>query len=182
MFYCLLAQGFEEIEAITTVDILRRAGIDVKTVAIRSTSDYVIGGHDITVSCDLKRKQASVNDLEGIILPGGMPGTINLEQSDTVQRLIAFCVDNNRYLCAICAAPQILGHLGILKGKKATCYPGFEGELIGAELQDAPTVVDGKIITGKGPGATVDFAMAIVSELKGEEVAMKLRDSMQCQV
>ncbi len=181
MFYCLLAKGFEEIEAITTVDILRRAGIDVQTVAIRSTSDSVTGGHNITLTCDLKRKQVSLNDIEGVILPGGMPGTVNLEDSDTVQRIIAYCRENNKYICAICAAPQILGHLGILKGKKATCYPGFEGELLGAEIVNAPAVVDGKVITGKGPGATVDFAMAIVTEVKGKDVAEKLKDSMQCQ-
>lgn len=181
MFYCLLATGFEEIEATTTVDILRRAGIDVQTVAIRSTGDCVTGGHGITLTCDLKRKQVSFEDIEGVILPGGMPGTLNLEQSDTVQRVINFCKENNKYICAICAAPQILGHLGILNGKKATCYPGFEGELIGAEIVNAPAVVDGKVITGKGPGATVDFAMAIVTEVEGAEVAAKLKDSMQCQ-
>ncbi len=182
MFYCLLARGFEEIEAITTVDILRRAGIMVNTVAVSRTGSLeVTGGHDIPVTCDIKKKQVSFKDLEGIILPGGMPGTVNLERSEVVKSLLEYCVAHNLYICAICAAPQILGHMGLLKGKRATCYPGFENELMGAEYVNAQAVVDGKIITGKGPGATIDFAMEIVTAVKGKEVSDKLRDSMQCQ-
>ena len=181
MFYCLLAKGFEEIEAIATVDILRRAGIDVRTVAInRMKSLRVTGGHDIEIVADLRSKDVTAEGLEGIILPGGMPGTLNLEKSRTVQKLLRHCVENDLYICAICAAPQILGHAGILKGKRATCYPGFEGELIGAEYTSDSAVADGRIITGRGPGCTVDFAMLIVEHLKGDDCAEKLRDSMQC--
>ncbi len=181
MFYCLLAKGFEEIEAITTVDILRRAGIDVRTVAINRTNSLrVAGGHDMEIVADLRSKDVTTDGLEGIILPGGMPGTINLEKSRTVQKLLRYCVENNLYICAICAAPQILGHAGILKGKRATCYPGFEGELVGAEHTNDPAVAEGKIITGRGPGCTVDFAMKIVECIKDADCAEKLRDSMQC--
>ena len=181
MLYCLLARGFEEIEAITTVDILRRAGIDVQTVGINSRNGKkVLGAHDMIFHTDLRQSQVNLMDLDGIILPGGMPGTANLEQSKIVGDLIRFCGNNDKYIFAICAAPQILGHMGLLKGKKATCYPGFEGELMGADYIDAAAVKDGKIITGKGPGCTVEFASLVVEIFKGADVAQKLRDSMQC--
>ncbi|MBQ4105621.1 MAG: DJ-1/PfpI family protein [Clostridia bacterium] len=182
MLYCLVARGFEEIETVTTVDILRRAGIDVCTVGIsKINSDMIVGAHNMTLVTDLKQKEVSTKNLEGIILPGGMPGTTNLEKSKTVGELVRYCAENDKYIFAICAAPQILGHMGLLKGKHATCYPGFEGELIGADYkEDASAVLDGKIVTGRGPGCTVDFAMLIVELLKGADVAEKLRDSMQC--
>lgn len=180
MFYCFLAQGFEEIEAITTVDMLRRADVSVCTVAVDGNNDMsVTGAHGISVKADAQK--VSFEDMEGIILPGGMPGTINLENSIQVQLALDFCFANNLYIFAICAAPQILGHKSILEGKNATCYPGFESELKGATLSNLPVVKDGKIITSKGPGATVDFAAEIIKELKGEDVALKLKESMQCQ-
>lgn len=181
MYYCFLARGFEEIEAITTVDMLRRAGIPVQTVGVSSVnSDKITGAHQITVTTDLRLSQVKDKEIEGVILPGGMPGTINLERSRSVNKIIDYCVQNNLYIFAICAAPQILGHKGILNGKKATCYPGFESELTGAILCDEKVVKDGKVITCKGAGATVDFAAAIIAELKGEEAARKLKESMQC--
>lgn len=181
MLYCLVARGFEEIETVTTVDVLRRAGIDIQTVGIsKLNSDKIEGAHGMTLVTDLRQKEVDLKNLEGIILPGGMPGTTNLERSKTVGNLIRYCVDNDKHIFAICAAPQILGHMGLLKGKHATCYPGFEGELVGAIYEDAPAVKDGKIITAKGPGATIAFAMAIVETLKSADVAEKLWDSMQC--
>ncbi len=180
MFYCFLAEGFEEIEAITTVDMLRRAGIDVSTVAVGGDeSNLVKGAHGIAVKADSDK--VDFENIEGIILPGGMPGTVNLEISDAVQKALDFCIRNNLYIFAICAAPQILGHKGILEGKKATCYPGFGTELKGAVLSDLPAVKDGKVITAKGPGATVEFAAEIIKELKGESKAFELKESMQCQ-
>ncbi len=180
MFYCFLAQGFEEIEAITTVDMLRRAGVEVMTVAVGGDENNIVNGaHNIPVKADTDK--ACFENMEGIILPGGMPGTVNLENSSQVQLSIDFCFANNLYIFAICAAPQILGHKGILEGKNATCYPGFEGELKGAVLSELPAVKDGKVITAKGPGATVDFAAEIIKELKGENVALELKESMQCQ-
>ncbi|MBR3988242.1 MAG: DJ-1/PfpI family protein [Clostridia bacterium] len=179
MFYCFLAEGFEEIEAITTVDMLRRAGIEVATVGINCGADNLISGaHGIFVKADTDK--VSFEDMEGIILPGGMPGTINLENSSQVQLSLDFCFANNLYIFAICAAPQILGHKGILEGRNATCYPGFEGELKGALISELPAVKDGKVITSRGPGATVDFAAEIIKELKGENVASELKESMQC--
>ncbi len=181
MFYCLVARGFEEIETVATVDILRRAGIDVRTVGIsKLNSDVIAGAHNMSLVTDLRQKDIRTANIDGIILPGGMPGTVNLEKSKTVGDLIRHCAENNKYICAICAAPQILGHMGLLRGKRATCFPGFEGELIGAEYMEAAAVKDGNIITGRGPGCTVDFALLIVEILKGADVAEKLRDSMQC--
>lgn len=181
MFYCFLAKGFEEIEAITTVDMLRRAGVDVVTAGVDADSNNLVeGAHGICVKADLSSGDISFENMEGIILPGGMPGTINLENSTSVMKALDYCVDNGLYIFAICAAPQILGHKGILSGKNATCYPGFEGELEGAILSDAQAVCDGKVITSKGPGATIAFASAIITELKGAEVAQELKESMQC--
>lgn len=180
MFYCFLAEGFEEIEAITTVDMLRRAGVEVVTVAVNGVEGNLVkGAHGIEVKADTDK--ADFDSLEGVILPGGMPGTINLENSPQVQFALDFCFANNLYIFAICAAPQILGHKGILEGKNATCYPGFEAELKGAVLSELPAVKDGRVITSKGPGATVDFAAEIIKELKGEDIALKLKESMQCQ-
>lgn len=181
MIYCFIADGSEEIEAITTVDILRRAGIDVRTVSVNDRGDNtVIGSRNIGIICDMTVSETVTDDLEGVFLPGGMPGTLNLEKSSRVKELVRYCDDNKLYIFAICAAPSVLGHMGILNGKRATCYPGFENELIGAECVNAPAVRDGRVITSKGPGCTVDFAMMIVEALKGSEVTQKLRGSMQC--
>lgn len=181
MFYCFLAKGFEEIEAVTTVDMLRRAGIDMKTVAVTDSGLAVCGAHGIEITADLHITDTSASDLlEGVFLPGGMPGTTNLEECRKVKELITFCAENDRYIFAICAAPSVLGHMGLLSEKKATCYPGFETELAGAQYVNSPSVQDGRIITGKGPGATVQFAAMIITELKDEKTACELKASMQC--
>ena len=181
MFYCFLAKGFEEIEAITTIDMLRRAGIEVSTVAVDSENLIAEGAHGIGIRADITSDNVCFDDMEGVIFPGGMPGTINLENSDDVIKALDFCVENDLYIFAICAAPQILGHKGILNGKNATCYPGFEGELQGAVLSALPAVCDGKVITAKGPGATIEFAAEIITKLKGAQAAKELKESMQCQ-
>lgn len=178
MFYCFLAEGFEEIEALATVDILRRAGIDVKTVGVNG--EFVTGNHNITVKTDmLLNDLTSFEDMEGVILPGGMPGVTNLDKPESVKKAIYYCIDNSLLLCAICAAPSMLGRMGVLKDKQVTCYPGFEKELIGAKPTGKKCIVDGNFITAKGPGCAFDFANAIICKVKSESVAQKVFDSMQ---
>ena len=175
MVYLLLADGFEEIEALTTVDILRRSGIEVKTVGI--SSEAQTGAHDICVVCDIQINEVNKNDMEMLILPGGA-GYELLDASNDVHGLINHCVANNIYISAICAAPSVLGKKGLLENKKAVCYPGFEKYLYGAQIQNCKAVKDGIFITGKGPGASSDFAFLIASTLKGEESAEKLKGMM----
>ena len=177
MVYLFLANGFEECEAITPLDILRRAGIEVKTVGIGS--NYITGSHNITVNCDTVNKGLSYDNLEAIILPGGIPGTPNLESDDTVQNAIDYCNENGLLICAICAAPSILGHKGLLKGKNATCYPGFENELFDANIVDEKVALDQNIITARGAGAASEFGFKILEYLKGEEIANKIKNAMK---
>lgn len=176
MVYVFLANGFEEAEAILPTDILRRGGVEVKTVGV--TGKEVTGSHNITVTADIDIADVYLADLGAIVLPGGMPGTINLEKDERLQSIIDFADKNGKFICAICAAPSILGHKGLLCGKNAVCYPGMEDHLKGAVICDEPTVTDGKIITGKGPGAAADFGFAILKTLKGEETALKVYKEM----
>ncbi len=178
MIYAFLAKGFEEVEAIATIDVIRRAEIDVCTVGIGSK--IVCGSHNIPVFCDLDETEISVtDDYDGIILPGGMPGTINLENSDTVNKFIDDCVINKKLIGAICAAPSILGHKNLLKDKKSVCFPGFESELYGAVISDDYVSVDGDFITAKGMGAAIDFGLKISERFKGKEFCDTLRKSLQ---
>lgn len=177
MIYIFLAEGFEECEATAPLDILRRAGIEIKTVGIDSKT--VTGAHGITVVCDLEENEADFEKLEGIILPGGMPGTLNLEYSRTVQSFVDFAYTNGLLIGAICAAPSILGHKGMLSGKKATCFGGFEASLKGAEVVNEPCVTDRNIVTAYGAGAAFDFGFALVSYLKGEAFSDGLRREMR---
>ena len=175
MIYTFLADGFEEIEALCPVDIMRRAGLSVVTVGIGKKE--IVGAHGICVTADIADCELDFNkfnDTELIFLPGGMPGTKNLDASETVHKAIADAVKNDAYLCAICAAPMILGKLGLLKGKNAVSYPGFESYLEGATVPSEKVVRDGKIITAKGMGAAIEFGLAIVSALKDEKVAEDL--------
>lgn len=174
MIYLFLADGFEEVEAVTTIDYLRRAGIIVTTVGIGGKS--IRGTHDITVCADIEEQQVKFNDeLMGIILPGGIPGTSNLEQSETVQSAIDFCVANNRLVAAICAAPRILGHKNLLYGLDATCYPGVEGECYGANIRKQRPVCCAKnFITGMSAGCATQFAAKIIEYFKGEAVAQNV--------
>lgn len=177
MIYVFLAEGFEEIEALTPVDCLRRAGLTVQTVGVGGT--VIRGSHGIPVTADITDAEIQLSDaLEMIVLPGGMPGTLNLGKSEAVQKAIAYCSENDKWISAICAAPSILGDLGLLSGKKATCYPGFEDRLTGAETLAVPTVRDGKFITGRGPGAAMDFALALISVLKSPDEARKIAGGM----
>ena len=175
MIYMFLAEGFEEVEALAPLDLIRRAGLEIKTVGVGSK--VVVGSHGIPVTADMTEDELSDNAPEMVILPGGMPGTKNLDASTTVHKAISDAVKNDAYICAICAAPMILGKLGFLSGKNAVCYPGFEEYLDGATLPDKKVVRDGKIITAKGMGAGIEFGLEIVAALKGSECADKLAAS-----
>lgn len=177
MIYVFLADGFEELEALAPIDILRRGGVEIKTVGI--TNKTVTGSHAVPFVCDIEISEASFNDLEGIILPGGLPGTTNLEANDTVQKFIDFSAENNLLISAICAAPSILGHKHLLEGKNATCYTGFEKELFGAKIINGKVVKDENIITAYGAGAAYEFGFSILEALKGAEIAKKIREQMR---
>ena len=174
MIYVFLANGFEEIEALTPVDLLKRAGFEVKTVAIgESTGEgkTVVGSHGISVVADITESEFSYDSPEAIILPGGMPGTTNLEQSAVVIDAIVQSMVNNSLIGAICAAPSILGICGCLKGRKATCFPGFEEYLDGAKVLNERVVRDENIITAKGMGCATEFSLCIIEALAGKEKA-----------
>ena len=178
MVYCFLADGFEEIEAIAPIDILRRAEINVTTVGV--TGKTVNGRHGINVIADITADELDVCEgIEAVILPGGLPGATNLENSDKVQLMIDKANVCGAYLCAICAAPQILGHKGLLEGKCAIAYPGFEKELKGADISDEYVVTDGKFITAKGAGVAVEFGLEIVSAIKGKALSDSIRSAIQ---
>lgn len=180
MLYILLANGFEEIEALATVDIIRRANVDIKTVGV--SGEYITGSHNITVKTDVCIEDVCLsNDIDGVILPGGIPGTPNLEANDKAMELLQFVFDNNKLVAAICAAPSVLGHKGMLDGVSATCYPGFQEELKGAKLSSDFCVTDKNVITSKGAGASFEFGFAIVNYiLKEKSTSKKLGEAMQC--
>ena len=161
MIYVLLADGFEEIEALTPVDMLRRAGCDVRTVGIGKKT--ITGAHGIPVCADLVSDEATADGVRMVILPGGMPGTKHLAASAFVEETLARVSREGGYLAAICAAPTVLAKYGYLKGKRATCYPGFEKELSGAVYTDLPVVTDGKIITAKDMTEALSFSVALLS-------------------
>lgn len=180
MFLIFMADGFEEVEAVATIDVIRRSGIEVLTVAVGGDS-AVKGAHGMTFVCDKRIDEISLSDeLEGIILPGGMPGTLNLQKSKEVNAFINFCADSGKLLCAICAAPMILGRKGLLQGRRAVCFPGFEDDLIGAIPNGGFVCTDGNFITAKGMGCSVDFGLAIVAKVKGQAAADSLRSTLQC--
>lgn len=178
MVYVFLANGFEEIEALGFVDILRRAEIAVKTVSINE-NNAVCGSHGINVIADVLLNQIEKDNLEAVVLPGGMPGTLNLYENLKVREILELAVKNNKYVGAICAAPMILGQLGYLKSKKATCYPGFEDKLIEAETTCERVVKDGIFITSRGAGTVQDFAHCFIATLKDEDTADNIISAMQ---
>lgn len=170
MVYVHLATGFEEVEALTVIDLLRRAGIEVKSVSITGEK-RVMGTHNIPVEADIVYEEANYEECEMIVLPGGLPGADYLGEHEGLTAHIRCFAENDKYLAAICAAPQVFGAEGILKGKKATIYPSMEGCLIGAEPQDEIVVVDGKIITSMGPATAMPFALKLIEVLKGKEAS-----------
>lgn len=179
MLYMFFADGFEEVEAIAALDVIRRAGIEIKSVGIGS--ETVTGSHGISVVCDITEdKIIDFNNVDGVILPGGMPGTTNLYANDTVIKAVEYCAENGFLLAAICAAPLILGRKNLLDGKEATCFPGFEDELKGAKISSNYVCTSGNVITARGMGSAVNFGVEIVSYFKGQDFAAELKSSLQC--
>lgn len=178
MLYILLANGFEEIEALATVDIIRRAGIDIQMASVEGVR-AVTGAHGISVMADCLIRRGDIEQSEGIILPGGMPGAETLRKNAAVRKLVQVMASKNALVAAICAAPMVLGDVGVLKGRKATCYPGFEKWLQGADYQEEAFVVeDGQFITAKGPGVTVPFALSIARRFVSEDTVNSVSQGM----
>ena len=175
--YVFFADGFEEIEAFTSVDVMRRAGLNVEMITV-TPDEIVKGAHGVPVLCDKNIVTCDFFDADLILLPGGMPGAATLEKCDDLRRLILRFAEENKPIAAICAAPMVLGKLGLLKGKKATCYPGFEQYLEGADCTGAMVEKDGNVITGKGPGAAMEFALAVVELLQGKDKVAELKEAM----
>ena len=175
MIYMFLANGFEEVEALAPLDLLRRAGLEVTTVGIGG--DVIRGSHNITVHADIPEELYADAAPDMIILPGGMPGSKNLDESRIVDSALRAAASSGGYLAAICAAPMVLGKRGYLEGKQAICFPGFEEYLQGAKIapEGVRVVTDGKVITAAGMGVALEFGLTLVALLKGEEAAAALR-------
>lgn len=177
MIYVFLAEGFEDIEALAPVDILRRAGLEVETVSI--TDEIVVrSAHGVGVVADRTLAEIDFDDAELMFLPGGLPGATNLDACQELREGLTGHFKAGRPIAAICAAPLVLGRLGILEGRRATCYPGFEGELKGADYTAALVEQDGQFITGKGPGAAMELGYVLVELLKDKQTADALREGM----
>ena len=172
-----MADGCEEIEGLTVVDVVRRAKMEIVMLSITGKKE-VTSSHGVTFLADALAEETGYEDLDGIVLPGGMPGAATLGECDDLRKLIVRFAEENKPIAAICAAPMVLGKLGLLKGRKATCYPGFENFLEGAEYTAAMVEKDGNIITGKGPGAAMEFALAVVELLQGKDKVAELRKAM----
>ena len=175
MIYLFLANGFEECEALCPLDLMRRAKIEVTTVGVGGK--YIEGAHGITVCADITDAELCDDAPDGVILPGGMPGTLNLDASDVVHKALDAARKRGALICAICAAPSVLGKRGMLRGKRAVCFPGFEDYLEGAIISDERAVKDGNFITAVGMGAAFEFGMVIVAAIKGDELALSLAES-----
>lgn len=178
MIYIFLADGFEEIEALCPLDILRRAGLETVTVGVGGKRE-IVGAHGIVVLADITDAELPKDSPELILLPGGMPGTKNLEASDVVRAAILDAKARGSFIAAICAAPSVLGKMGLLCGVEATCFPGFEDSLEGAILSDKKVVRDGRFITAKGMGVALEFGLCIVESLLGKEKADEIAAQVQ---
>ena len=172
MIAVLLANGFEEIEALTPVDMLRRAGLEVKTVGIGGRT--IVGSHGISVEADMLPEEVDLGAVDTVVFPGGMPGSLNLDRAEFTDEIIAAVTKNGGRLAAICAAPLVLGRRGLLEGKRATCYPGFEGELRGAICTTEGVVTDESITTARGMGVALEFSKELISLLVTKEKAAEL--------
>lgn len=175
--YMFLANGSEEIESLIPVDVLRRGGVEVKTVSITG-SEYVEMAHGVTMKADLRFENANFSDADLLMLPGGLPGATNLNDHEGVREAILRQFTDGKLVAAICAAPMVFGSLGIVKGKRATCYPGFEKYLDGAEYTHELCTVDGNVITGEGPAATFPYAYTILAMLTSEQTAHAVAEGM----
>ena len=172
MIYMLLGTGFEETEAITPLDLLRRAGLEVATVGLNGKIIY--GSHGIGVEADIEIPQLDLTNLEMIILPGGLGGVASIRACREAMEAIRFAWENGKYTAAICAGPTVLADLGIVNGKNATCYPGCEGQMGSANMVEAAAVTDGRLITGTSAGCAVPFGLALIAALKGQEEADRI--------
>lgn len=174
--YVFLADGFEEVEAITQVDLLRRAGINVVTVSVTG-QNQVHGSHGIDIIADILF-EGNLLDADMLVLPGGMPGTSTLMEHSGLRDLIIKYNDSKKYLAAICAAPSVFGVNRLLVGKKVTCYPGYEQNLLDAIIVNQPVVEDDNFITSKAAGTSIDFGLALVRKLCSKEVADQIKESL----
>jgi 4-methyl-5(b-hydroxyethyl)-thiazole monophosphate biosynthesis len=175
--YVFFADGFEEIEALTIVDVLRRAGINTEIVSV-TDGEIVKGAHKVSIFCDRNFESCDFYDAEMLVLPGGMPGAETLSNDTRLAKLVKDFAAKGKKIAAICAAPMALGKFGVLNGYKATCYPGFQGYLTGAEYVDEAVVNDRNITTGRGPGAAMEFAFKLVETLAGADKVNELKDGM----
>lgn len=176
MVYIILGKGFEEIEAIAPCDILRRGGLEVKFAGIDTLE--VTGSNGITVKADLPVEEMDLENMELVVLPGGLGGVHSILGSEKAMSAVKYAYEQGKFVAAICAAPTILASLGITDGKKATVYPGMEDQMGAALMQDADTAADGKVFTGRAAGAALDFGYLLLEQLKGAEVAEKIRTGM----
>lgn len=177
MIYMFLADGFEEVEALVPLDILRRANADILTVGV--TGEYVKGAHNITVKADMTLDDVECEKIDTVILPGGLGGTNNMDNCAEVKKLVQYAADNRKLVCAICAAPSILGKMGLLEGKEATCYPGFEDTFKGGKYLKQSVVKCENFITSDGMGSAYKFGFEIAAALFGDDTAEKIKEQIQ---
>ena len=180
LVYLFLADGFEEIEALTPVDLLRRAGVEVQTVSVTGKKE-VMGSHKIPVICDTTFEEINPEDADVLVIPGGLPGTTTLAAHEGLgEAFKAAAANPEKKVAAICAAPSVLGGLGILNGKRAICFPGWEDKLTGAQIiEGARVVVDDNVTTSRGMGTAFDFGLSLVAQLVSEEKAEELAETTQ---
>lgn len=175
--YLLFAEGLEECEGLITLDILRRAGLETYTVSVED-GHTVVGAHGVPVTCDRTLPELLAAPPELVVLPGGMPGTTNLAKSPAVETLVRRTLEHGGRAAAICAAPSVLAQYGLLAGRRATCYPGFEDKCPGAQMVDADVVTDGQITTGRALGAAIPFALELVRLLTDEQTAARTAEEI----
>ena len=177
MVYVLLGTGFEEMEALTPVDLLRRAGVEVLTVGVNGKTVY--GSHKIGVEADIELSEMDLTNMDMIVLPGGLGGVASVRASEGAMNALRFAWENDKFVAAICAGPTVLADLGITDGRNATCYPGCEGGMGSAKvISDKPFVVDGKLITGASAGCATKFALALVTIMGGIDAANRIADQI----
>lgn len=176
--YMFLANGFEDVEALIPLDVLRRGGVDIKTVSITGT-ELVESSHGVKMVADLLFEEADLQDADLLMLPGGMPGATNLNDHDGVKQALVAQATAGKMISAICAAPLVLGGLGLLKGKRATCYPGFEQTLTGADYTAELCTVDGNIVTGEGPAAAFPYAYTLLAMLTNKDTSNQIAEGMR---
>ena len=175
--YAFLATGFEEVEALAPVDVLRRGGVDIQTVSITGQRE-VEGAHGVTILADLLLDECPFDDADLLMLPGGMPGAQHLDSCLPLQQALVQHHRKGRLVAAICAAPMVLGHLGLLQGRRATCYPGFQSHLTGAEYTAELVTVEDNIITGEGPAASLPYAYTLLATLTNDATANQVAEGM----